>query len=72
MPPAATVYHRRLEPVAVSVTAVAFWQYVTGVVTVGAAGAGFIVRVLVAVAVPQELVAVNVNVIGPVSVGAGV
>ena len=40
VPPVATVYHNRLEPVAVKAVAVALWQYVTGVVTVGAAGVG--------------------------------
>ena len=38
VPPVAAVYHNKLLPVAVSGTAVAFWQYVTGEVTVGAAG----------------------------------
>ena len=28
VPPVATVYHNKLEPVAVSAVAVAFWQYV--------------------------------------------
>jgi len=37
-PPVAAVYHNRFVPVAVSGTAVAPWQYVTGLVTVGAAG----------------------------------
>ena len=35
VPPVAVVYHNRFVPVAVSGTAVEFWQYVTGVVTVG-------------------------------------
>ena len=36
VPPVAVVYHNKLVPVAVSAVATAFWQYVTGVVTVGA------------------------------------
>ena len=40
VPPVATVYHNRFEPVAVKAVAVALWQYVTGLVTVGAAGVG--------------------------------
>jgi hypothetical protein len=72
VPPVATVYHKRLVPVAVNAVAVAFKQYVTGLVTVGAAGAGFTVIVFVTVAVLQLLVAVNVSVIVPVSVAAEV
>ena len=41
VPPVETVYHFRLEPVAVSAVAVPYWQYVTGVVTTGAAGIAF-------------------------------
>ena len=37
-PPVGTVYHIRFVPVAVNGTAVANWQYVTGVITVGAPG----------------------------------
>ena len=44
VPPVGAVYQRRLLPVAVSGTAVASWQYVTGLVTVGAAGKGLTVR----------------------------
>lgn len=43
-PPVATVYHLRILPdtgVAVNAVDVAPWQYVTGVVTVGAGGDGF-------------------------------
>jgi hypothetical protein len=72
VPPVAAVYHSRLVPVAVSGTAVAFWQYVTGLVTVGAGGVGFTVMVLVAVPVPHALVAVSVSVIVPVSVALAV
>ena len=46
VPPVAVVYHNRFVPVAVSGTAVAFWQYVTGVVTVGARGAAVTVTVI--------------------------
>ena len=38
VPPVAVVYHSNPVPVAVSAVAVAPWQYVTGVVTVGADG----------------------------------
>jgi hypothetical protein len=38
VPPVGDVYHKRFEPVAVSGEAVAPWQYVTGVITVGADG----------------------------------
>ena len=36
MPPVALIYQSKLVPVAFKAVAVAFWQYVTGVVTVGA------------------------------------
>ena len=36
MPPVALLYQSKLVPVAVKAVAVSFWQYVTGVVTVGA------------------------------------
>jgi hypothetical protein len=42
VPPVAAVYHNRLLPVAVNATAVEFWQYVTGLVTAGAAGVALI------------------------------
>ena len=45
VPPVDTVYHNRFVPVAVNAVAVAFWQYVTGVITVGAAGVAVIVTV---------------------------
>ena len=41
VPPVAVVYHSNPVPVAVSAVAVALWQYVTGVATVGAAGVAF-------------------------------
>ena len=45
MPPVAVLYQSKLVPEAVKAVAVAFWQYVTGVVTVGA-GVTFIVTVI--------------------------
>ena len=44
-PPVAVLYQSKLVPVADKVVAVAFWQYVTGVVTVGAS-AEFMVTVM--------------------------
>ncbi len=54
-PPVATVYHKRLVPVAVKATAVAFWQYVTGLVTVGAAGVGLTVTTIEALGLSQPV-----------------
>ena len=45
MPPVEILYQSKLVPVAVKAVAVAFWQYVTGVVTVGA-GVTFMVTVI--------------------------
>ncbi len=45
-PPAAVVYQSRFVPVAVNADAVAPWQYVTGEVTIGAAGVALIVTVI--------------------------
>ena len=45
MPPVAVLYQSKLVPVAVKTVAVAFWQYVTGVVTVGG-GVTFVVTVI--------------------------
>ena len=53
VPPVATVYHRRLVPVAVSAVAVSLRQYVTGVVTVGAAGNGLTVTTITALGLWQ-------------------
>ena len=47
VPPVAAVYQSRLLPVAVRSVAVAFWQYVTGELTVGAAGVALIVTAIV-------------------------
>ena len=57
---------------AVNAVAVAFKQYDTGLVTVGAAGATFTVIVFVAVLVPQLLVAVRVRVTVPLSAAPAV
>ena len=46
VPPVAVVYHSRFVPVAVSGVVTAFWQYVTGVLTVGAAGAAVTVTAI--------------------------
>ena len=46
VPPVAVVYHNRFVPVAVSGIAVAFWQYVTGVVTPGTGGNEFTVTTI--------------------------
>jgi len=53
VPPVATVYQRRVVPVAVIGTAGSFWQYVTGVVTVGAAGLEFTVTTICALGPSQ-------------------
>jgi hypothetical protein len=45
-PPVGAAYHKRLLPVAVKALAVAFWQYVTGLDTVGAAGIAFTVKLI--------------------------
>ncbi len=53
VPPVAAVYQSKLDPVAVKAVAVAFWQYVTGVVTVGAAGVAVILTVICALGLSQ-------------------
>ena len=55
VPPVAAVYHNNPLPVALSALAVALWQYVTGVVTVGAAGVAFTVTVIEARGLSQLL-----------------
>jgi hypothetical protein len=45
VPPVEVVYHNNPVPDAVNVDAVAFWQYITGVVTTGAKGAVLTVRI---------------------------
>jgi hypothetical protein len=63
VPPVAVVYHNRFVPVAVSGTDVAFWQYVTGVVTTGASGTAFTVTLTVPAVLVQPLtVAITVYV----------
>ena len=56
VPPVATVYHNSPVPVAVRGTAVSPWQYVTGVVTVGASGKAFTVTVISALGLSQPIV----------------
>ena len=51
-PPVAVLYQSKLVPVADKVVAVAFWQYVTGVVTVGA-GVELMVTVIDAIGPSQ-------------------
>ena len=53
VPPVAAVYHFRLVPVADNADAVAFKQYTTGVVTVGAAVNVFTVTTIAALAPSQ-------------------
>jgi hypothetical protein len=48
VPPVAVVYHNKFVPDAVNATAVAFWQYVIGVTTTGAAGIAFMVTTIAA------------------------
>ena len=55
VPPVAAVYQRRFDPVAVNIAAVAFWQYVIGVVTVGAAGVAVIFTIIAALGDSQPL-----------------
>ena len=55
VPPVGTVYQSKLVPVAVSGTAVAPWQYTTGVVTVGAAGNAFTLTTIAARGPSQPL-----------------
>jgi hypothetical protein len=54
VPPVAVVYHKRPVPVAVRGVAVAFWQYATGDVTVGASGKEFTVTTISALG-PSQL-----------------
>jgi hypothetical protein len=56
VPPVAVVYHNNPVPVAVRGTAVAFWQYVTGVVMAGAGGKTFTVTTISALG-PSQLLA---------------
>ena len=53
VPPVAAVYHNKFDPVAVKTAAAAFWQYVTGVVTVGAAGVAVTVTAMAALGPSQ-------------------
>ena len=56
VPPVATVYQSRLLPVAVKAVAEAFWQYVTGELTVGAAGVAFTFTTMAALGPSPQLV----------------
>ena len=56
VPPVATLYHFKAVPAAVKAVAVAFWQYVTGVVTVGATGMALTVTARVALGLSQPVV----------------
>ena len=49
VPPVATVYHLKVLPlvaVALKVDALAFWQYVIGLVAEGAAGTGLVITAI--------------------------
>ena len=56
VPPVATLYHFKAVPVAVKAAAVAFWQYVTGLLTVGAAGTALTVTAMAVLGLSQVLV----------------
>ena len=56
VPPVAAVYQSNPVPLAVKTVAAAFWQYVTGVVTVGAAGIAFTVTTIDALGLSQPFV----------------
>jgi hypothetical protein len=56
VPPVAVVYHNNAVPVAVSGEAVAFWQYVTGVVIAGVRGKAFTVTTISALGLSQPIV----------------
>ena len=56
-PPVEVEYQSKLLPVAESAAAVAFWQYATGLVTVGVVGVAFTVTVIDALGPsPQDVV----------------
>jgi hypothetical protein len=55
VPPVKAVYHFKEVPVAVKAVAVAFWQYVTGEVTVGTPGIALIVTAMVALELSHPL-----------------
>ena len=56
VPPVAVVYQFNPVPVALKAVAVAFWQYVTGLVAIGAVGKAFTVTVIVALGPAQVFV----------------
>ena len=53
VPPVEAVYHNKFTPVAVKAVALVFWQYTTGVVTIGAGGGATIVTVISARSLSQ-------------------
>ena len=55
VPPVATVYHFNAVPVAVKTVDVAPWQYVNGLVTVGAFGVAFTVTAIAALGLSQPV-----------------
>ena len=55
VPPVAVVYHNNAVPVAVNGAAAAPWQYVTGVVPVGAGGIGFTMTIISARGLSPQL-----------------
>lgn len=56
VPPVADVYHFKDAPVAVKALAAVPWQYVTGFVTVGAAGVALMVTTILALGLSQPIV----------------
>jgi hypothetical protein len=54
-PPDKAVYHFKEVPVAAKAVAIAFWQYVTGEVTVGAPGIALIVTAMVTLELSHPL-----------------
>ena len=52
-PPVAVVYHNKFVPVAINGIATSFWQYNTGVTTIGASGVLFTVTVMAALGPSQ-------------------
>jgi hypothetical protein len=65
VPPVAVVYHNSPVPVAVSGTAVSFWQYVTGVVIAGTSGNEFTVTTISALRLSQPIVWLTQNEVLP-------
>ena len=55
VPPVGPVYHNKLLPVAVNAAAVTFWQYITGLLTVGAAGTADTLTTITALGLSPQL-----------------